>query len=362
MAVVYAARHLVSGRTRALKIARTEDAAEEALRGEYQVLSALDHPNVVRVIDLTKMVEGRLTLVMERVGGETLRQWMALHPTPGTDRAASARRRPARRPRLPRAEVDHPQGPQARQPARQRWQAHDHRLQPRGNARGCALRWDRSLSRSRERSLDTSPPIASPQRSACSSSTPAATPSKGESPSLAKRPSVRDDDIQPSGLCAFFRKALDPTPEKRFPSARAMRDALLVALGEDVATTVLRSALRAARRDDAAAAHGAVTPSDERARALPGAHGGRTARSAARAGARDPRDRHQDRQRHHRVPGGAARPRRRRCHRRPDASRAAPRSRSVRLAGAGAEAATRRSAALCAWLRRACPRLGPSPP
>src|SRR5262249_33300843 len=74
MAVVYAARHLVSGRTRALKIARTEDAAEEALRGEYQVLSTLDHPNIVRVIDLTKIVESRLTLVMERVGGETLRQ------------------------------------------------------------------------------------------------------------------------------------------------------------------------------------------------------------------------------------------------------------------------------------------------
>lgn len=33
MAVVYAARHLVSGRTRALKIARSEDAAEEALYG-----------------------------------------------------------------------------------------------------------------------------------------------------------------------------------------------------------------------------------------------------------------------------------------------------------------------------------------
>jgi serine/threonine protein kinase len=74
MAVVYAARHLVSGRTRALKIARSDDAAEEALRGEYQVLAGLDHPNIVRVIDLTKMVEGRLTLVMERVSGVTLRQ------------------------------------------------------------------------------------------------------------------------------------------------------------------------------------------------------------------------------------------------------------------------------------------------
>ena len=108
MAVVYAARHLVSGRTRALKIARTDDSAEEALRGEYQVLSALDHPNVVRVIDLTKMVEGRLTLVMERVGGETLRQWMAAPSHPGADRTTAARRGPARRPRLSRAEVDHP--------------------------------------------------------------------------------------------------------------------------------------------------------------------------------------------------------------------------------------------------------------
>src|SRR5262249_39554212 len=82
MAVVYAARPLVSGRTRALKVARSEDAAEAALHGEYQVLTRLDHPNIVRVIDLTKMVEGRLTLVMERVGGVTLRQWLAQHPTP----------------------------------------------------------------------------------------------------------------------------------------------------------------------------------------------------------------------------------------------------------------------------------------
>ena len=37
---------------------------------------------MVQVIDLSKMVEGRLTLVMERVGGETLRQWLAAHPTP----------------------------------------------------------------------------------------------------------------------------------------------------------------------------------------------------------------------------------------------------------------------------------------
>src|SRR4029077_10328873 len=58
---------------------------------------------------------------------------------------------------------------------------------------------------------------------------------EGRVPEPGQAPAVRDDDIQPSGLCAFFKKALDPTPEKRFPSARTMRDALLVALGEDVA-------------------------------------------------------------------------------------------------------------------------------
>jgi serine/threonine protein kinase len=80
MAVVYAARHLPSGRTRALKISRPEAAAEEALRGEYQVLSGLDHPNIVRILDLSNMVESHLTLVMERVGGETLRHRLLREP------------------------------------------------------------------------------------------------------------------------------------------------------------------------------------------------------------------------------------------------------------------------------------------
>ncbi len=77
MGVVYAARHLISGRTRALKIARLDDAAEESLRQEFKVLSELDHPNIVRVLDLSNMIEGRLTLVMERIGGLTLRQRLA---------------------------------------------------------------------------------------------------------------------------------------------------------------------------------------------------------------------------------------------------------------------------------------------
>jgi serine/threonine protein kinase len=92
LAVVYAARHLVSGRTRALKVSRPEESAESALRDEYRILSELDHPNIVKVIDLSKMVEGRLTLVMERVGGETLRTWIERNKLPD----ANARRRLAR--------------------------------------------------------------------------------------------------------------------------------------------------------------------------------------------------------------------------------------------------------------------------
>lgn len=64
----------------------------------------------------------------------------------------------------------------------------------------------------------------------------------GAVPEPGATPNVAPDDITPSGLYAFFRKALDPTPEKRFASAHAMREVLLRALGEDAATSVQPSA------------------------------------------------------------------------------------------------------------------------
>lgn len=236
MAVVYAARHLVSGRTRALKIAKSDDAAEEALRGEYQVLTSLDHPNVVRVIDLTKMVEGRLTLVMERVSGVNLRQWLAQNPAP----APTAQRRLAEDliaglDYLEQKSVTHkdlkpdnllvsdgqltiidfslagmpedaPYGGTAlyRDPASARWTHATDRFA----AALCLF----ELYAGRHAF-------------------------EGRVPEPGQAPIVSDDDIQPSGLAAFFRKALDPVPEKRFPSARAMREALLVALGEDTSSS-----------------------------------------------------------------------------------------------------------------------------
>jgi serine/threonine protein kinase len=235
MAVVYAARHLVSGRTRALKIARAEDSAEDALRGEYQVLSALDHPNVVRVIDLTKMVEGRLTLVMERVGGETLRQWMTRHPTA----EPTALRRLAEDllaglDYLEQKSITH------KDLKPENLLVNDGRLtiidfslaaMPEDAAfGGTALYRDPASARWTHLTDRFAAALCLFELYAGRHAFEGRVPEPGQGPS------VRDDDIQPSGLCAFFKKALDPTPEKRFPSARAMRDALLVALGEDIVT------------------------------------------------------------------------------------------------------------------------------
>ncbi len=233
MAVVYAARHLVSGRTRALKISRPDDAAEEALRGEYHVLSGLDHTNIVRVIDLTKMVEGRLTLIMERVGGETLRQWLAAHPAP----EPTAQRRLAED-LLAGLDYLEQKGVTHKDLKPENLLVSDGRLTiidfslagipedaPYG---GTALYRDPTSARWTHATDRFAAALCLFELYAGRHAFEGRVPEPGQSPA------VREDDIDPPGLAAFFSKALDPVPEKRFPSARAMRDALLVALGEDV--------------------------------------------------------------------------------------------------------------------------------
>lgn len=233
MAVVYAARHLVSGRTRALKIARTEDAAEEAMRGEYHALTGLDHPNIVRVIDLTKMVEGRLTLIMERVGGVNLRQWLAQHPSAEpTVQRRLAEDLIAGLDYLEQKAVTHKDlKPDNLLVSDGRLTIIDFSLAampedaPYG---GTALYRDPASARWTHATDRFAAALCLFELYAGRHAFDGRVPEPGQAPL------VGDDDIQPSGLCAFFRKALDPIPERRFPSARAMRDALLVALGEDV--------------------------------------------------------------------------------------------------------------------------------
>lgn len=234
MAVVYAARHLVSGRTRALKIASPNDVAEDALRAEYNALTKIDHTNIVHVIDLTKMVEGRLTLVMERVGGENLRRWMVRH----ADADRHTQRRLAEdllagldyleqqgvthkdlKPdnlligdggltiidfSLADVPEDAPYGGTAlyRDPASARW--------THGTDRYAAALCLFEVYSGRH-AFD------------------------GRVPEPGQRPLVSHDDIRPPGLADFFHKALDPSPEARFRSAQQMRDGLLTALGAKVA-------------------------------------------------------------------------------------------------------------------------------
>ena len=232
MSVVYAARHLVSGRTRALKISRPEDPAEDALRGEYQALSALDHPNIVKVIDLTKMVEGRLTLIMERVGSQNLRQWLAAHPTP----EPNTQRRLAED-LLAGLDYLQQRGITHKDLKPDNLLVHDGRLTiidfslaaipdeaPYG---GTALYRDPSSAR-------WTPATDRFAAALCLFELYAGRHAfDGKVPEPGQKPSVRADDIDPPGLAAFFDKALDPAAECRFPSVRAMRDALVIALGED---------------------------------------------------------------------------------------------------------------------------------
>jgi len=236
MAIVYAAKHVISGRTRALKIARSSSAAEDAIRGEYEALVRLDHPNVVRVIDLTKMVEGRTTLVMERVGGETLRQWRARLTAESLRADPSVERRLAED-LLAGLEYLELQGVTHKDLKPDNLLVGDGRL----------TIIDFSLAKMpEEASYGGTALYRDPASARWTHATDRFAAAlclfelytgrhafEGRAPEPGLAPQIADDDLEPSGLAAFFRKALDPAIERRFPSARAMRDALLVALGED---------------------------------------------------------------------------------------------------------------------------------
>jgi predicted ATPase len=82
MAEVYAVRHTTLGLSAALKVLRirSPQLAGRLLR-EGRAQARLQHPNVVRVLDLLE-VEGAPALLMERVEGPTLAQIIAQGPLP----------------------------------------------------------------------------------------------------------------------------------------------------------------------------------------------------------------------------------------------------------------------------------------
>lgn len=237
LGTVYLARHLVSGTNRALKIARPTAQAEDALRAEYQVLKALHAdgpaPGIVRPIDLSHVVPDRLSMVMERVDGQPLSTWITenAEPEPGrlrlyaedlfaalvhlekTDVDAAAVVHKDIKPdniivgdkglrlidfSLAATELPFAGTALYKDPAQHGWSHASDRY----SAALCL----HELYTGRH-------------------------PFGAEAPAPDQPPDLDPDDFDHPGLVAFFRKALDSSPERRHPSAVAMRAAFLDALG-----------------------------------------------------------------------------------------------------------------------------------
>lgn len=76
MAAVYGVRHKTLGSTHALKVLKVSDPRiRERLVAEGQAQAALRHPNIVMVTDVLD-VRGQPGLLMERVDGPSLEQWL----------------------------------------------------------------------------------------------------------------------------------------------------------------------------------------------------------------------------------------------------------------------------------------------
>jgi serine/threonine-protein kinase len=86
MGVVYRATHPVLGKHVAVKVIRSEHAADEDFRrrfmDEARVLAALDDPRIVAIQDLALLPDGRAYLVMEFVDGELLSDRIAAGRVP----------------------------------------------------------------------------------------------------------------------------------------------------------------------------------------------------------------------------------------------------------------------------------------
>ncbi|MCA9493634.1 MAG: protein kinase, partial [Myxococcales bacterium] len=82
MADVHVVRHVTLGTLRALKVLRhgTPQLRERLLR-EGRAQAALDHPNVVRVLDVIE-ADGDPALIMELVDGPPLDQLLSPDPLP----------------------------------------------------------------------------------------------------------------------------------------------------------------------------------------------------------------------------------------------------------------------------------------
>lgn len=231
LAVVYAAHHRATDELRALKVARPTPAAEDALRREHDVLKRLDHAAIVKPGDLSHVIPDRLTLPLALIDGPSLRAWLSEDREPDL----AHRRRLAEDllgalEHLEQQEVTH------------------NDLKPDNllvGRDGLAL-IDFSLAQSGEAQPATggTARYRDPNTFHWSHATDRWAAAlclfelfvgrhafDGRVAEPGQRPRLEADEVDPPALVAFFHRALDPDPAARFPSARALRDALVEALG-----------------------------------------------------------------------------------------------------------------------------------
>jgi eukaryotic-like serine/threonine-protein kinase len=93
MGAVWAATHLSSGRTAALKLVKASRHSAETRRRllrEARVSTTINHPNIVRVFSVFELADGKPVIVMERLVGENLREKLDRELSLGVEEAASA--------------------------------------------------------------------------------------------------------------------------------------------------------------------------------------------------------------------------------------------------------------------------------
>lgn len=232
LAVVYLAKHLVSGRARALKVARETPEAQTALEHEHAALLKLDHPNIVRTVgDVSFMIEGRVTMVLERVDGQTLAR--LLDDDKGELDPATRRRYAeglfGALEHLEQRGVTHKDlKPDNLVVGSAGLTVIDFSLaniEPDELRVGTALYRDPALKRWSHMADRYAAALCLFELYASRHPFDDRAPMPGEVPRFA------DDELDTPGLGVFFRKALAPIPEERHPSAAAMRASFSAALG-----------------------------------------------------------------------------------------------------------------------------------
>ncbi|MGK3994421.1 protein kinase domain-containing protein [Sorangium sp. So ce1024] len=250
LATVYLALHLPSGSSRALKVAREDPRAGEALEAEHRALMGIEHPSIVRAIDITNVVPGRRTLVLERVKGEPLSTWIAGGARTETERRLLAETLLAALAYLESKGIVHKD------------------IKPDNliaSADGLVL-IDFSLASAppdalvgtalyRDPALDRWSHVADRYAAAlCLFEIYVGRHAfDGQAPAPGEAPRIDAQDFERAALADFFRKALSSNPNLRYPSAMAMRAALLDALGSRVTSSAPPGPL-------GAASHGSSAP------------------------------------------------------------------------------------------------------